>query len=117
MILDKYKKIKVLREHIVLLPGLKSYKDFDIAVEIGHHEVHGKPLTHKELLSLNIASPATVRRHLSHLIRDGLVLKHQHKNDQRVTYFTLSVTAHVLFDQCIKELSALLDTISDSSQV
>lgn len=106
--MDVYKRVKKLREHIVLLPGLKTYKDFDIAVEIGHHELNGDPLTQKALLSLNIASPATVRRHLGRLVKAGLVLKHQHADDQRVTFFTLSPIAHSLFDHCVKQLSHLM---------
>lgn len=105
---DTYKKVKKLREHIVLLPGLTTYKDFDIAVEIGHHEINGKPLTQKELLSLNIASPATIRRHVSRLVKAGMVLKHQDKKDQRVMFFTLSTSTHLLFEQCVKQLSTLL---------
>jgi len=92
----------------VLLPGFKTYKDFDIAIEIGHHELNGKPLTQKQLLLLNIASPATVRRHLSRLIKTGLVVKHEYPNDHRVTCFSLSTRAHLIFDHCIRQLNLLL---------
>ncbi len=59
-----FKKLKAAREHLVLLPGLKSYKDFDIAIEIGYHEKLGTPLSLKELLSIEVCSSASVRRHL-----------------------------------------------------
>ena len=111
--MDTYKKLKKLRQQIVLLPGLKTYKDFDIAVEIGHHELNGKPLTQKQLLLLNIASHATTRRHLDNLMRLGLVEKHQNQSDRRLSELKLSGRAHLLFDHCLVELESLLnDSVS-----
>lgn len=101
-------KLRKLREHIVLLPGLKTYKDFDIAIEIGHHELIGKPLNQKQLLLLDIAAPATVRRHLNRLIGAGLVSKKIDENDHRFAYFVLTERAHLIFDRCISQLSVLL---------
>lgn len=108
--MDTYIKLRKLREHIVLLPGLRTYKDFDIAIEIGHHELTGNVLTQKQLLLLDIASPATVRRHLNRLVKTGLVEKKVDTNDHRVIYFTLSARAHAIFDQCISQLSDMLGT-------
>ena len=103
-----YVKLRRLREHIALLPGLKTYKDFDIAIEIGHHELIGNPLNQKQLLLLDIAAPATVRRHLNRLISVGLVNKQVDASDHRYAYFVLTERAHVLFDNCINQLSSLL---------
>ncbi len=106
--MDRFKKLKEMRKHIVHLPGFKTDKDFDIAVEIGHHELNGTPLTQKQLLLLEIASPATVRRHLNDLIKGGLVDKSQNPNDLRVAHLKLSRHAHDIFNQCIKQISELL---------
>ncbi len=66
----KYKKIKsVLSE----FPGVKTYKEFDILIEIGYHQEQNNPLTLKQLLLLEVASQATVRRYLANLLHDGMV--------------------------------------------
>ena len=106
--MHQYKKLREIREHLVLLPGLKSYKDFDISIEIGHHEYEGTPLTLKQLLLEDIASEATVRRHLARLIKDGLVKKNLNPNDQRSVYFTLTDKSHVLFKDCLEKLTVIL---------
>lgn len=97
-----------MRQHLVLLPGFKTYKDFDISVEIGHSECEGRPLTLKQLLLENISSEATVRRHLSRLINDGLVEKKKNPNDQRSFHLILTDKSHLLFEQCLNELTAIL---------
>jgi len=103
-----YAKLRMLREQIVLLPGLKTYKDFDIAVEIGHYELLGNPLNQKQLLLLDISSPATVRRHLNRLIRIGYIEKKLIEDDHRCAYFVLTERAHFVFEQCISRLDHLL---------
>lgn len=103
-----YAKLRKLREEIVLLPGLRTYKDFDIAIEIGHYELLGTPLNQKQLILLNIASPATVRRHLNRLIRSGFVEKMPMKDDLRCASLMLTKQAHAVFDQCIARLKHLL---------
>jgi len=107
--MSKFNKLKQLREQIVLLPGLRTYKDFDIAIEIGHQELLGKPVTQKQLLLSQIASPATVRRHLGRLIKSGLVLRSVSPENRRVVYFLLSPKAHNLFDSCLKQLQGMLE--------
>jgi DNA-binding MarR family transcriptional regulator len=103
-----YQKLRRLREHIVLLPGLKSYKDFDISVEIGHHEHIGKPLTLKQLLALDIASEATTRRHLRKLINTGMVKKSVNPDDSRSVVLSLTDKSHELFQDCMDQLTTLL---------
>jgi DNA-binding MarR family transcriptional regulator len=66
----KYKKIKSILSEF---PGVKTYKEFDILIEIGYHQEQNNPLTLKQLLLLEVASQATVRRYLAHLLRDGMV--------------------------------------------
>jgi DNA-binding MarR family transcriptional regulator len=83
----KYKKIKsVLGE----FPGVKTYKEFDILIEIGYHQEQGGPLTLKQLLLLEVASPATVRRYLANLVRDGMVQKSVSVDDHRAVTLMLS---------------------------
>jgi DNA-binding MarR family transcriptional regulator len=108
-----YKILKAAKKHLVLLPGLRTHTDFDITVEIGYHESIGKPLTLKNLLLLNIASQATIRRHLQHLINDGMVVKHTQMNDQRTVYYTLAGKAHESFRQCVHQLKSILYGIDE----
>ena len=87
----KYKKIKsILGE----FPGVKTYKEFDVLIEIGYHQEQDNPLTLKQLLLLEIASQATVRRYLANLVRDGMVEKFVSGNDHR--YVHLKLSAHTV---------------------
>ncbi len=106
--MERYKKLKKIKEHLVKLPGFMSYKDFDISIEIGHNELQGTPLTLKQLLLENIASEATVRRHLANLIETGLVEKNINPKDNRSVYFVLTNKAHDLFEDCFKQVNLLL---------
>ncbi|MBI4809683.1 MAG: MarR family transcriptional regulator [Nitrosomonadales bacterium] len=86
----KFKKIKsVLNE----IPGIKTYKEFDILIEIGYHEELGKPLTLKQLTQLGIASQATLCRHLNRLVQEGMVKKEASADDRRSFVLRLSTTA------------------------
>lgn len=99
----KFKKIKSILNEI---PGIRTYKDFDILIEIGYHQEEGCPLTLKQLMLLKIASPATVRRYLNHLVSDGMVEKFESVDDQRSVmlrlsaYSTKTLSAH--FSKIIK---------------
>ena len=106
--MERYRKLRLIRDHIVLLPGLTSYKDFDISIEIGHHEYLGTPLTLKQLLLLDIASEATVRRHLKNLIQRGLVAKVANPDDGRSVVLRLTDKAHALFDDSLNHLRQLI---------
>jgi DNA-binding MarR family transcriptional regulator len=76
--------LKQIREFERLqLPFLKSVADFDIVIEIGYAEEQGQPLTLKQLFLLNIVSRTTVRRKLSRLIEQGIVIRRKHANDHR----------------------------------
>lgn len=106
--MERYKKLKKIREHLIRLPGFISYKDFDISIEIGHHELQGAPLTLKRLLLENIASEATVRRHLNNLIKTGMVEKKVNPNDSRSVCFILTKKSHDLFEDCFTQVNLLL---------
>ena len=90
------------------LPGIKTYKDFDITIEIGFHQEMGNPLSLKQLLLLNVASAATVRRHLAKLIKSGTVIQHVSRNDRRCIHFTLRKTATSSLDHYLKQIGRSL---------
>lgn len=101
----KYKKIKsVLSE----FPGVKTYKEFDILIEIGYHQEQGCSLTMKQLMLLEIASRSTVRRHLGHLIRNGIVKKTRLVDDHRAVVLELpGATIRMLGNHLTKLLEHL----------
>lgn len=103
-----FNQLKRFRSYFESLPGIKTCKDFDIAIEIGHHQQVGQPLTMKQLLLLNIAPPATLRRHLDRMIKNGTVIKHASKTDQRTVYFTLSKRAVLSFQNCLEHITQVL---------
>lgn len=109
--MDTFKKLKLAREHLVLLPGLRTYKDFDIAIEVGYHEKIGEPLSLKQLLLLEIGSPATVRRHLNKLVKNGFIIKSTHPSNLRVVQFSLSRLGHERFVTCYEQLLRVLSEI------
>jgi hypothetical protein len=103
-----FKKLQSIRAQVARIPGLKSYKDFDIAVEIGYAQRAGTPLTLKQLLLLNIASDATVRRHLARMVRERMVIKVVTPNDHRTAHFLLSETTIDNMEQCLKKIHQTL---------
>lgn len=109
----KYKKIKsILGE----FPGVKTYKEFDILIEIGYHQEQGNPLTLKQLLLLEIASQATVRRYLANLVRDGMVEKFVSADDHRYIHLKLSAqTVRMMTRQLTKIVEHLHPTQADVS--
>lgn len=88
-----FKQFRKVKSVLSEIPGIKTYKDFDILIEIGYHQEKGCPLTLKQLMLLNIASRATVRRYLTCLVRDGMVEKFVSANDQRSVMLRLSASA------------------------
>lgn len=99
-----FKKLKKVRSILNELPGVATYTEFDILIEIGYYQEHGSPLTLKQLLLLGISSQATVRRHLGRLVKDGIVIKTESINDHRSVILTLS-------GNTIQTLTALLTEI------
>jgi|SRR5579864_9448375 len=86
--------LKKIREFERLqLPFLKSIIDFDIVIEIGYAEETGQPLTLKQLFLMNISSRTTVRRKLVTHIKQGIVIRRKHANDQRASLLIISPSA------------------------
>jgi hypothetical protein len=72
------------------LPFLKTVVDFDIACEIGLHQLAGAPLTVKHLLLLTLAPQATVLRRLERLCALGVVVRTRSRRDGRVHHLQLA---------------------------
>ncbi len=99
-----FRQLQAIRAQVNRIPGIRNYKDFDIVVEIGYRHKEGDPLTLKQLLLLNIASAATVRRHLSRLVREGIVIKSVAPHDHRSTHFLLSEAAIKNLEACLTKI-------------
>ena len=87
-----FKQLRKVKSVLSEIPGIKTYKDFDILIEIGYHQEKGSPLTLKQLMLLKIASRATVCRYLNCLVRDGMVEKFVSASDQRSVMLRLSAS-------------------------
>ena len=103
-----FKKFRKIKSVLSEIPGIRTCKDFDILIEIGYHQEEGCPLTLKQLMLFKIASPATVRRYLNRLVRDGMVEKFESTTDQRSIVLRLSAstikTLSAHFSRIIKHL-------------
>lgn len=106
--MNSYKQLRLIRASIAQLPCLRGDIDFDIALEIGYFEQLGTPLTLKQLLLLQIAADATVRRHLDRLVREGVIIKITPARDHRVVHFTLGSEIKGCFDQCLRTIHSTL---------
>jgi hypothetical protein len=79
------------------LPFLKTLTDFDIASEVGYHELTGPPLTVKQLILLDLAPSMTVFRRLERLCNLGVVARTRSASDGRVNELRLTPAVHQLF--------------------
>ncbi len=91
--MPSFRRLKEIKSILDEFPGIKTYTELDILIEVGYHQEIGKPLTVKQLLLLGIASQATVRRHLYHMIRVGMVMKNEMPNDHRAVVLKISEMA------------------------
>jgi hypothetical protein len=82
------KKIRDLER--LQLPFLKSVIDWDIVVEIGYEEEHGRALTLKGLYLLDICSRGTMRRKLANLIDQGIISRRRQTSDRRTSLLLIS---------------------------
>jgi DNA-binding MarR family transcriptional regulator len=103
------KKIRELEK--AQLPFLKSIIDFDLLVEIGYAEEQDQPLTFKQLVLLNIASRATVRRRLLRLIEEGAVRRRRNANDRRSSILTVSASHRKIFAKYGGALTAICSAL------
>lgn len=106
--MSTFKKFKKIKSVLSEFPGVKTYKEFDILIEIGYHQEQGCPLTVKQLMLLEVASQATVRRYLEHLVGDGMVKKIVAVNDHRSVVLKLTnATIKMLSNHLFKILEHL----------
>lgn len=114
--MSTFRKFKKLKSVLSEFPGVKTYKEFDILIEIGYHQEQGCPLTMKQLTLLEVASQATVRRYLEHLVRDGMVKKIVAVNDHRSVVLKLTnATIKMLSSHLLKILDHLKDMHSEGA--
>lgn len=113
--MNTFQKLKNVKATIARIPGIVTYKDFDISVEIGYHQEIGNPLILKQLLLLNLASAATVRRHIGRLAKAGMIVKYVAENDHRGVCLILSESAIKSLSQCLEQLSQTLNPPTDST--
>jgi DNA-binding MarR family transcriptional regulator len=85
---DRLQRFEMIRDKRAyerrVLPFLKTIVDFDIACEIGYHQLAGCALTVKQLLLVSLAPPATVMRRLDRLCALGIVERRRSLRDRRV---------------------------------
>lgn len=89
------------------LPFLGSVHDFDILVEIGYEEEHGRPLTLKKLYLLEICSRGTIRRKLAVLIDQGIIIKRKHPTDNRANLLLVAPSTIKLLGKYTGMLSSV----------
>ena len=91
---DRLQHFETIREKRAyerrVLPFFKTIVDFDIACEIGYHQLAGCALTVKQLLLVSLAPPATVMRRLDRLCALGIVERRRSLRDGRVHELQLS---------------------------
>ena len=103
--------LKKIREFERLqLPFLKSVIDFDILVEIGYAEEQGQPLTLKQLFLMNVSSSTTVRRKLSKLIEQRIIIRRKHAKDHRASILTISSSTTKLLAKYVGVLTTISAT-------
>lgn len=90
------------------IPGIQCCMDYDIVLEVGHHHERGDPLTLKRLLLLNLASVATVRRHLARLVAEGVVLKETSQTDQRIVMLTPSAATTAALQEYLEQARSVM---------
>lgn len=114
--MSTFKKFKKIKSILGEFPGVKTYKEFDILIEIGYHQEQGSPLTLKQLLLLEVASQATVRRYLANLVRNGMVEKSVSADDHRYVHLKLSAqTVRMMTKQLTKIVEHLHPMQTDGS--
>ena len=86
------------------MPFIATLEDQDLVREIGLAHAAGRPLTLKQLFTLDIASVATVQRRLARLKRMGIVEQERAPHDKRILKLTLSPDAARLFARWGRQL-------------
>jgi DNA-binding MarR family transcriptional regulator len=73
--------------------------------QIALYAMGNKPLTVREMLDFHqIASPATIHKHLSRLRKSGYVTAQSNDNDKRTKHLTLSLLGYEYIDHLSKAI-------------
>jgi DNA-binding MarR family transcriptional regulator len=73
--------------------------------QIALYAMSDKPLTVREMLDFDqIASPATIHKHLSRLRKSGYVTAQSNDNDKRTKHLTLSLLGYEYIDHLSKAI-------------
>ncbi len=73
--------------------------------QIALYAMGDKPLTVREMLDFHqIASPATIHKHLSRLRKSGYVTAQSNDNDKRTKHLTLSLLGYEYIDHLSKAI-------------
>lgn len=92
-----FRKLKALadyeRQHLTSLSSVDRW----LVIEIGAAEESGLPLSSKQLVLLDIAPQATVRRRLKHLLDVDLISQRQVVRDKRVNSLHVTAKTHRIF--------------------
>lgn len=78
------------REH---MPYLKSLEDLDLVCAIGCAQERGNPVSPSALLAMGLGATATVRRRLTRLINQDIVVRRADAGDGRRIKVQLSAKA------------------------
>jgi hypothetical protein len=97
-------QLNQIRCYLKSIPGLENDLDFSLAVQVGCAQKAGAPLSLKQLMLLNIASSATVRRYIGRLIQRGVIIKNVAPSDHRTVHFSLSKSTIDSLDACLDKI-------------
>ena len=100
------KFIEITNEIIKLdkFPALSPLSQ-KILDQIALYAMSDKPLTVREMLDFDqIASPATIHKHLSRLRKSGYVTAQSNDNDKRTKHLTLSPLGYEYIDHLSKAI-------------
>ena len=107
-VLNLFAGLKKIREFERLqLPFIKSLIDYDIIIEIGFAQEQKRKFTPKQLFLLKIGSVTTVRRRLTKLTEQGIVVRQTNTHDHRSEFLTISPSSLRLLDRYGSLLSGL----------
>jgi hypothetical protein len=101
---------KIRQSERTHLPFLRTVIDYDIVVEIGYEEERGQPLTLKGLYLLDICSHGTLRRRLTRLIVNEIVIREKHPVDGRASLLLIPPATVKLFSKYTGALAAISST-------
>jgi DNA-binding MarR family transcriptional regulator len=99
----------------IAVPFIWTKVDREILIAVGAAQEKGLLLSLKQITLLGIASTATVRRRIAHLIDSGYLEKEVHHNDRRTVVYLVSSPVLNYMQQLGRELLEELANPGDGS--